>query len=165
MDDAHKQARQDSVDRLADVRGAKRVRQPRDLTRLLLLMAVVCSFVMVGATITAVWSLLELHDQQRQLRQQQRSTTVNRKATSDTICKALNANIKAARTQVDTLNGLILGSVRASRAFEDTYRRLGFPDYAHRLANAKQQAAKLAARKPHGISCEQLSSAITRAAR
>jgi hypothetical protein len=165
MDERHKRARSESVDRMADVRASKRYQRPRDLFGVLLALAVVCSIVMVGSTITAVWSLTRLHDQQEQLAAAQRSTTKSRKASSDTICAKLNATIDASRAQTDTLNGLILQSVRASRAFEDTYKRLGFPDYAQRLANAKRQTGALAAREPHTINCAELSRAITAAAR
>lgn len=165
MDRAHRDARRASVDRMAAVEAAKRHRQPRDLTRLIVLLAVIVGLVTVTSTSIAVYSLVRLDAQQTQLADQQARTTANRRATSDVICDKLNDAVRAAQRNVDTLNGLIIASVKASRAFEDTYTRLGLPGYEQRLKDARRQTGDLARTKPHGIDCGQLAESITAAAR
>lgn len=165
LDDKHRQARREGIERMADVETSRRHLPPRDLNRILLVLTVICGLVMVTSTPIAVWSVVRLSQQQKALDRQQDSTTTSRKATSDVLCGKLNDVVGAAQDQTDTLNDLILASVRGSRALEDTYTQLGFPDYAHRLADAKRQTAQLAAKKPRAIDCGRLSDAITAASK
>jgi hypothetical protein len=53
------------------------------------------------------------------------------------FCRQLNRNAVAANQNTKTLNGLILQSVKQSKAFEQVYRRFGFPPYAKRLRQAQ----------------------------
>lgn len=165
MDDEHREGRRRSVDRMVDVETAKRHQQPRDVSLFLIVLAVLVGTVSVVSTTLAVWSFVGLQRQQNDLKNAATRQAVSRKATSDLICKKINGNVRASQAQVDTLNDLIMRSVKASRAFEKTYVSLGLPDYKHRLADAERQTARLASKKPHGIDCEQLADDIRRAAK
>jgi hypothetical protein len=165
LDEEHKKARRAATTRIADVQTAKRFRQPRDLNRLMILLSTVVGVIMIVATTIAVYSFVVVLRQQKDLKDEQEDSVVNRKTTSDAFCSKLNGTIRSSQAQVDTLNSLILQSVRASRAFEETYKSLGFPDYATRLKNAERQTDALARRKPHEIDCRALADSIQRAAR
>lgn len=164
MDEDHRAFRRRAIDRVADVEGAKRHQQPRDLTRLIVVMAVLVGTVSAVSTAIAVYSLVRLDAQQAELVRQQHRTAINRKATSDLLCGKLNDSIHASQANTDTLGRLIIEGVKASRAFERTYTHLGLPDYPARLKMAHDQVRQLKATKPKGIDCAGLAASIKRAA-
>lgn len=69
------------------------------------------------------------------------------------FCDAINTNAAVLNRQTDYLKAIILSSVSQSRPFEKVYRQFGLPDYAHRLAQAKQLAAGLEKRKVPPLDC------------
>lgn len=165
MDDEHRAARRQTVDRMSDVATAKRHQQPRDITRFIVLLATVIGVLLVSSTSIAVYSLVRLNSQQGQILAQQKRSAASRQATSNLICAKINDAIHAAQRNTNTLGDLIMDGVKSSRPFENVYHQLGLPDYAARLKLAQQQVAKLKATKPDGINCPALLEDIRRAAR
>lgn len=85
----------------------------------------------------------------------ERQQAVDRSRTVEQFCGAINGNAATINRQTDYLKLLILGSVKQSRPFEATFKRLGLPPYRVRLAQAKVQAAGLEKRKVPALDCKE----------
>lgn len=96
-----------------------------------------------------------IRDQQDKLTDFQRQTAVNRVANVGQFCRAINSNASVINRQTDYLKGIIISSVKQSRAFDSTFKRLGLPPYKVRLAQAQLQAAGLERRKVPALDCKE----------
>lgn len=98
----------------------------------------------------------DLRDSNGKLRAALINTQVNRKGTLGAFCKVINTNAAAANTQTDYIQGLIIGGVKSSKAFEKTFRQLHLPPYKKRLKAAMQQANGLERLKLPPLDCKKL---------
>lgn len=89
-----------------------------------------------------------------------RVTQANRKATTLSFCKVINTNAAALNTQSRYIQGLIVGGVRSSKAFERTFKSLGLPPYKERLRQAIKQANGLKKLELPPLKCKELAAAI-----
>lgn len=113
-------------------------------------LALLLASVALGLVISAQAGL---RDQTTKLRHFQEQTQTTRKANSAAFCKSINNNAILLNRQTDYLKLIILSGAQQSKAFEPILRKLGFPSYARRLAQAKKQAAGLERRKVPLLDC------------
>lgn len=85
----------------------------------------------------------DLRASQKTLRQAVVASQTSRSVTGRVICDVTNENGRANNGQTETLKEIIVGSVKQSKRFEATYRKLGLPPYPDRLRQAEQIARRL----------------------
>lgn len=80
----------------------------------------------------------------------------SRRVITREFCGVINDNSASTNAQNDYLQTILIGSVKQSRSFEATFRKLGLPPYRERLKQAKERADALAAFKVPSIDCGDL---------
>lgn len=78
------------------------------------------------------------------------------------FCRQLNRNARASNQNTETLNGLIVQSVKESKAFEQVYRRFGFPPYATRLRQAQSIVRRFRRHFVPILNCRKIVRAVQR---
>lgn len=114
------------------------------------------TFALLLATVALVLVIsaqIGIRKQTDRLRDFQTQTQSTRKSNSLAFCGAINSNAVLLNRQTDYLKLIIISSAQQSKAFEPLLRKLGFPSYAKRLAQAKEQADGLEARKVPPLDC------------
>lgn len=125
------------------------VRNPVTVGMTLALLVASIALVLVLAAQTGI------RDNQNRLTAFERQQAVTRAQTVEQFCSAINGNATTINRQTDYLKTIIVGSVKQSRVFEATLKRLGLPPYRVRLAQAKVQAAGLEKRKVPALDCKE----------
>lgn len=98
----------------------------------------------------------DLRGSQKALREALVASQTSRAVTGRVICEVTNANARTNNGQNRTLKEIIVGSVKQSKRFEPTYRKLGLPPYPDRLREAKAIARRLNRYTVKEANCETL---------
>lgn len=77
-------------------------------------------------------------------------------------CAHQNTIVHQQNRQTDFLASIIITSTQQSRAFENTYRKLGLPPYKVRIAQARKQAKGLTDRKLKETNCAALAATVAK---
>lgn len=115
------------------------------------------SLALLIASVALVLVLGALHSQggqQDKLRAFTARSAVDRRHTVSAFCESINRNAAAVNKQTDYLTVILINSVKESRPFEPTFRRLGLPSYAKRLAEARKTSSRLVRLKVPILGCD-----------
>lgn len=135
----------------------RRHRQPKDLTRLVLVLSCIVGVLCVSSVGIAVYSIVKL-------KAQADNSTKSRQVTSEAFCDQLNTIVIASRANANFIADILVKSAQQSRSFEPVLKRLGIPipPYRDRLAAAEAQRHTLAQLKPKTVNCDGLAGRIER---
>lgn len=133
----------------------RRHQPPRDLGRVVIVLAVILGALACVAIVVAVLALSRVAQQQKDMQD-------SRRALGSLTCGAINDNARAVNAQSRYLQRLIVSGTTASKPFEKVYRSLGLPPYKQRLSEARTYAHGLKKLDVPVLPCRALDDAVAK---